>query len=203
MFTGIVQGIGTVDRVEDRDGVRRLIVGLPAGTEMGLQVGASVSVSGVCLTAVDPGPSCSFDCIDETLERTTLGALEAGDFVNIERSATMGAEIGGHLMSGHVFGVAEVVARDAADDNVVLTLVIPRDLLRYVLVKGFIGLDGCSLTVGLVDAVASTLRVHLIPETLRRTTFGASLVGDRVNIEIDAMTQAVVHTVERVLAARS
>jgi riboflavin synthase len=203
MFTGIVQGTGTVAAITDRDALRRLVVDLPPGRGAGLEIGASVSVCGVCLTAVDiDGDRASFDAIDETLRLTTLGALAPGDRVNIERAARFGDEIGGHALSGHVWGTVEVVAVASTETNHTIVLRAPADAMPCLLPKGYVGLDGCSLTIGRVDTEDRTFRVHLIPETLRVTTLGERVPGDRLNLELDAMTQAVVATVERVLASR-
>jgi len=201
MFTGIVQGRGRVLAVEDRASFRRLTVELPEGRADGLETGASVAIAGTCLTveAFD-GRQVQFDVIDETLRLTTLGGLASGDAVNIERAATFGSEIGGHVLSGHVMGTATLVRREPSENNLALYLKLPEALQPYVLAKGYVAVDGCSLTVGTVtDGVFS---LHLIPETLRLTTLGDRQVGDRFNIEVDAMTQAVVDTVQRVLAAR-
>lgn len=203
MFTGIVQGTATVAAVHDRDQLRRLVLDLPTGRGHGLAIGASVSVGGACLTVVEVvGDRASFDVIDETLARTTVGALRPGDRVNIERAARFGDEIGGHLLSGHVWGTAEVVSVTATDTNHAITFRAPTSALPCLLPKGYVGIEGCSLTIGQVDPSACTFRVHLVPETLRVTTLGALRPGDRVNLELDSMTQAVVATVERVLAGR-
>jgi len=201
MFTGIVQGRGRVLAVEDRASFRRLTVELPEGRADGLETGASVAIAGTCLTVVAfDGRQVQFDVIDETLRLTTLGGLAPGDAVNIERAATFGSEIGGHVLSGHVMGTATLVRREPSENNLALYLKLPEALQPYVLAKGYVAVDGCSLTVGTVtDGVFS---LHLIPETLRLTTLGDRQVGDRFNIEVDAMTQAVVDTVQRVLAAR-
>lgn len=203
MFTGIVAGTARVTEASDRDGLRRLVLRLPDGGEAGLVRGASVSVGGVCLTAVTfAGPEVGFDVIGETLARTTLGALAVGDRVNVERAARFGDEIGGHLLSGHVVCAGEVVAREEHAGNLILRIRVPADVLRYVLPKGYVALDGASLTVGAVDAASCAFDVHLIPETRRITTLGDARPGDRVNVEVDAQTVAIVDTVERVLAAR-
>jgi riboflavin synthase len=203
MFTGIVQGTATVAAVHDRDQLRRLVLDLPPGRGQGLVPGASVAVGGVCLTAVEiTGDQVAFDVIDETLARTTLGGLGSGDPVNIERAARFGDEIGGHLLSGHIWGTAQVVDVVQSETNHAITFRAPPSALPCLLPKGYVGIEGCSLTIGEVDAAAGTFRVHLIPETLRITTLGVLRPGDRVNLELDSMTQAVVATVERVLAAR-
>ena len=201
MFTGIVQGRGTVVGLEDRASFRRLTVRLPEGRAGGLETGASISVAGTCLTVVSfGGQDVAFDVIDETLRLTTLGALQVGDAVNIERAATFGSEIGGHVLSGHIMGTGELVRREPSENNLALYLRIPAEMQPYVLPKGYVAVDGCSLTVGTVEEGVFSL--HLIPETLRLTTLGNRQPGDRFNIEVDAMTQAVVETVQRVLAAQ-
>jgi riboflavin synthase len=201
MFTGIVQGRAAVRQVRDEGGLRALVLGFPAGAVAGLVPGASVSVAGTCLTAVRiDGEEVRFDCIAETLARTTLGALAVGDAVNFERAARIGDEIGGHLLSGHVMDAAVVRERREVDQNLTLAFDLRPEVLRYVLPKGYVAIDGCSLTVGQVDPRG--FEVHLIPETRRVTTLDALRPGDRVNVEVDAATQAVVDTVERVLALR-
>ena len=196
MFTGIVQGIGTVRSVTKGTTVWTFAIELPDTS--GLQRGASVAVHGVCLTATDIVGSCvHFDVISETLERTTLSSLEAGSEVNIERSLKMGDELGGHLLSGHIMATGTVEQRTAVGEGVDLQIGVPAELMKYINEKGYIALNGASLTVGTVIDRAFT--VHLIPETLRLTTFGSAQVGDGINIEIDAMTQTVVATVERML----
>ena len=201
MFTGIVQGTATVHAAHDEGGARHLVLDLPPGKGEGLTIGASVAVSGVCLTAVEvDGDRVHFDIISESLDRSRLGRIRIGDRVNIERAAAFGDEIGGHLISGHVWGMAEVTAVEPGTGQTTITLRPPADALRYILPKGYIALDGCSLTIG--GSVDDTFSVHLIPETLRITTFGEVAVGDLINVEVDPMTQAVVATVERVLAAQ-
>ena len=198
MFTGIVQGTAVVRSVTDQGGVRRLVLSFPPGATEGLVRGASVAVAGTCLTAVDVGADeVAFDCIDETLRRTTLGDLAPGARANFERAARMGDEIGGHLLSGHVLATATVAERDEVDGNLRLALETDAETVRYVLPKGYVALDGVSLTVGAVTG--PRFDVHLIPETRRVTTLDALRPGDRVNVEVDATTQAVVTTVERVL----
>ena len=196
MFTGIVQGIGTVRSVTKGTAVWTFAIELPDTS--GLQRGASVAVHGVCLTATEIVGSCvHFDVIPETLERTTLSSLEAGNEVNIERSLKMGDELGGHLLSGHIMATGTVEQRTTVGEGVDLNIGVPAELMKYINEKGYIALNGASLTVGTV--IDRGFTVHLIPETLRLTTFGSAQVGDGINIEIDAMTQTVVATVERIL----
>jgi riboflavin synthase len=205
MFTGIVQRACPVSSIEREEGMIHLTVDLGAALAAGLERGASVSVAGTCLTAVDFDLGAGwvrFDVIAESLRRTTLGELAVGHLVNIERAASIGDEIGGHLLSGHVHGVAEVVDVTRPTNNHEVTMRVDPEVHRFIFSKGYIALDGCSLTVVDVDRDASTFSVHLIPETLERTTFGAREVGDRVNVEVDAQTLAVVETVDAALAAR-
>ena len=202
MFTGIVEAKARVTRVEDVPGLRRLWMALP--DIAGLTRGGSVAVDGVCLTAVEISPEAvRFDVIAETLRLTTLGALQVGSWANVERAATVGKEIGGHMVSGHVSGVAAVVAREDGENNVRIEVQLPQSLVPFVLRKGFVAIHGVSLTVGAVDEGRRVFDVHLIPETLDVTVLGDAEVGTRLNIEIDAMTQAVVETVRRVLARQS
>lgn len=200
MYTGIVHGAYPVVRIERRPGLHSLVVELPAVLLQDLHVGASVGLDGVCMTvtALD-GNRVYFDAMQETLSLTTLGELKEGDRVNVERSAAQGVEIGGHIIAGHVDGMAEIVAVDTPENNRIVTYRLPAALMKYVFRKGFIGVNGCSLTVADIDRDAGTFRVFLIPETLRVTTHGEKSVGDRVNIEVDRQTQVIVDTVERVL----
>ncbi|CAM3978623.1 riboflavin synthase subunit alpha [Vreelandella rituensis] len=206
MFTGIVQGTAEVVEVRELEQFRTHVMKMPAELCEGLKLGASVAHNGVCLTvtAVE-GARVSFDLMRETLRLTNLGALEVGDCVNIERAARFGDEIGGHAMSGHVLGMAELVELEEAPNNRRLWFELPAEMLRFVFEKGYIGVDGISLTVGTVkaapDGQGALFCVNLIPETLARTTLGGRSPGDSVNIEVDPQTQAIVETVERVLAA--
>lgn len=202
MFTGITRGLFPVVRVEREPNLLRYWVDLGqlAG---GIELGASIAIDGVCQTAVEQqGTVVRFDAIRETLDRTTLGRLEAGSRVSVERSVRVGDEIGGHDVSGHVIGTAEVVSVVRDGHDVAVQMKVPVGWMPYVLPKGFVALDGSSLTVGQTDPSAGTFWVHLIPETLTRTHFGTRVVGDRINVELDPRTVAIVQTVERVLAAR-
>ena len=203
MFTGIVQGLCAVVAVEDRPGIRRLQVEL-GGLAEGLQLGASVAVNGVCLTATGRrGNAVGFDVVRETLNCTNLGPLAPGAWVNIERSCRVGDEIGGHLLAGHVEGAVEVDALEEGANERNLWLRVPPDWMRCLHHKGFVALDGASLTIAAVDAPGHRIKVCLIPETLARTTLGAAAPGSRLNLEIDQQTRAVVETVERVLTAQA
>lgn len=184
----------------DQPGLSRLRVGLPLSGYDQAAVGASIAVSGVCLTVETASEhEVVFAVMQETLSKTTLGAIKVGDQVNIERAARYGDEIGGHQVSGHVFGMAKIVGLEEPTNNHVVTLQCPREWFKYILPKGYIALDGASLTIVNPQAEAGTFEVHLIPETLTVTTFGQKKAGDLVNVEFDVMTQAIVDTTERIL----
>lgn len=202
MFSGITRGTRAV--VERRSVDGRLDVVIDLGTDLarGLELGASVSVDGVCLTAAElDGARVLFQIIPETLERTTLAALQVGSAVSIERSYRVGDEIGGHEVAGHVTGTGSIAAIERGGGRYTLSIAVPAAWMKYILPKGFIAIDGSSLTVGETDA-SGRFELHLIPETLRLTNLGTKAVGDRVNVELDARTVAIVDTVERVLAQR-
>ncbi len=191
--------MATLRSIKDNDDHIRWVVDLPTGTGTGLEVGASVALDGVCLTAVNiDGDVASFDLIQETLDRSTLGLRTPGDSLNIERALRYGDEVGGHLVSGHVMGVGTIASVSYANDTADLIIDAPSDIKNYIFEKGYIAIDGISLTVGETNSNGS-FNLHIIPETLRRTTLGQKNSGSLVNIEIDAMTQAVVDTVKRVM----
>jgi len=202
MFTGIVQGTAKIVSIEEKDLFRTHVAELPEELLPGLALGASVAHNGCCLTVTAiEGNRVSFDLIKETLRVTNLGDLQEGDVVNIERAAKFSDEIGGHLMSGHIMTTAEVCKIIQSENNREVWFKIQDPAqMKYILHKGFVGIDGISLTVG--EVTKSKFCVYLIPETLERTTLGAKRLGHRVNIEIDPHTQAIVDTVERVLAQR-
>ncbi|MBS0847486.1 riboflavin synthase subunit alpha [Citrobacter sp. JGM124] len=202
MFTGIVQGVAPLVSIEEKSNFRTHVIELPEELLQGLETGASVAHNGCCLTVTTiEGNRVSFDLIKETLRITNLGELKVGDSVNVERAAKFSDEIGGHLMSGHIATTAEVAKILTSENNrQVWFKVLDPSLMKYILHKGFIGIDGISLTVG--EVTTTRFCVHLIPETLERTTLGKKKLGQRVNIEIDPQTQAIVDTVERVLASR-
>lgn len=202
MFTGIVQGLCEVVAVADEPALRRLQVDL-GGLAEGLQTGASVAVNGVCLTAARlDGAAAGFDVVRETLHCTNLGALAVGGRVNVERSCRVGDEIGGHPLAGHVQGAARVEAVEDGPNERNLWLGAAPDWMRFLHHKGFVALDGASLTIAALAPAEHRFKVCLIPETLARTTLGEAAVGDRLNLEIDQQTRAVVETVERMLRAQ-
>ncbi|MEZ9057888.1 riboflavin synthase subunit alpha [Vibrio pelagius] len=199
MFTGIVQGMATLVAIEKKEMFQTHVIELSDDMVEGLTIGASVAHNGCCLTVTKiNGTQVSFDLMQATLRLTNLGRLKKGDLVNVERAAKFGDEIGGHSMSGHITLVADIVDVIKTENNRTIWFELPQESMKYVLSKGYIGIDGCSLTIGEVEE--NRFSVHLIPETLNRTLFGSRQVGDQVNIEFDPQTQAIVDTVERVLA---
>ena len=206
MFTGIVQGVAQAARITAQPGLRQIVLQCPAGFTAGLQVGASVAVDGCCLTVTQvEGDAAHFDVMQQTLSLTTLGALQEGGRVNVERSFVTGAEVGGHILSGHVDTTATLAALRTPENNRLLRFAVPAPWMRYVFPKGFIAVNGASLTVAECAREpdgSGWFEVWLIPETLRMTTFGDKAPGDAVHLEIDRQTQVIVDTVERVLAER-
>ena len=195
MFTGIVLGKAPIIDIMDKGDVTAFTVDLN-GFDEGLEIGASVSLDGVCMTVVQrQAGKVVFDAIEETLERTTLSEKKIGDFLNVERSLRVGDELGGHVLSGHVISKAEIVEKKDLGEGMDLRISIPEQFRPFILEKGYIGIDGMSLTVGICDGEGFSL--HLIPETLRITTIGSKEVGETVNIEIDSRTQAIVETMLR------
>lgn len=202
MFTGIVQGTAEIISIVKRDQFQTHCVRLSERLLTGLETGASVAHNGCCLTVSNiDNDLVYFDLMQATLSLTNLGELEVGDSVNIERAARIGDEIGGHSMSGHIMATAAIIERQESTDNCTLIFDIPNGLHKFILDKGYIGIDGISLTIAAVTN--SSFSVCLIPETLERTNLQWRKTGDRINIEIDPQTQAIVETVERVLAKKS
>ena len=203
MFTGITAGLFPVVGVERAPDRLQYTVQLSDELVAGLRIGASVAIDGVCQTVVSmEGQRVFFDAIKETLDKTTLGALDLGTRVAVERSRRVGDEIGGHDVAGHVVGTGRVHQVLHAGEVHELRIAVPAGWMKYILHKGFIAVDGSSLTVGSTEA-GGAFTVHLIPETMRLTNLGKKQLGERVNIELDPHTVAIVDTVERVLAGRN
>ena len=207
MFTGIVQGVATVAQLQDRPGLRSFTLAFTPGFCDGLVVGASVAVDGVCLTVTTlRGPGAvDFDVMQQSLALTTLGELQLGSRINVERAARDGAEIGGHPLSGHIDFKASVAQVRQPENNHVLRIAVPAPWMRYVFAKGYIAINGASLTVA--DAQreaggAGWFEVWLIPETLRMTTFADKPVGASLNVEIERSTQVFVDTVRDAINER-
>ena len=189
MFTGIVESIGTITSVDESGAQAKLTISSP-GFGDDLRHGESVAVSGVCLTvASHAGDSWVADVMRVTRDTTTLGAATPGRRVNLERALRADGRMGGHIVQGHVDGVATLVRRDSAAEWDDLTFSVPAQIARYVVAKGSICLDGVSLTVAALDGGEVT--VSLIPTTLTDTTLGALVVGDRVNVEVDVLSKYI------------
>jgi riboflavin synthase len=194
MFTGIVEDLGTVAAVDELHDAARLTIHGAALDDV--RPGDSVAVNGVCLTAVDVTASgFTADVMRETLQRSALGGIAAGDPVNLERAVTPTTRLGGHIVQGHVDGVGSIASRRPSQHWEEVDVDLPSELSKYVVMKGSITIDGVSLTVASIDGDRVT--VSLIPETLARTTLGRRAVGDGVNIEVDVLAKYV----ERLLAA--
>ena len=197
MFTGIVQGTGTIISIDKKSTSSTLSIDL-GELSSHLSLGSSVSIDGVCMTVTSQKDTIVFfDAIQETLSRTTLGQAVEGDVVNLERALKMGDELGGHLLSGHIMCKSSVVSRKDNGEGVDLEISINDELKPYIMEKGYIAIDGISLTIGKVNQ--NTFNLHLIPETLERTTINSKIEGSLVNIEIDSITQAVVSTVTSIM----
>jgi riboflavin synthase len=200
MFTGIVQATATIESVTHLGDFSHIEICFPRESVQGLELGASVSINGVCLTVTQvQADVVSFDIMTETLRCTTLHTLVVGDKVNIERSMRVNAEIGGHILSGHIDGLAKVIDLFTTEHNVSITFLLDVSLKKYVFNKGFIGVHGTSLTANEVNQGLGSFTVWLIPETLRKTNLGSLVVGDYVNIEVHRETQVIVDTLERML----
>lgn len=200
MFSGIVLGTTTIKSLDSHQGYNSITLELPAAHCVDLLVGASVAIDGVCLTVTQIRDNVlSFDIIDNSLKITTLHKLAAGREVNYERSLVEGGEIGGHILSGHVDYKATVITYPNSDNGYRLTLAVPTEKQKYWFSKGFVGINGCSLTISDVDKSLGQATIWLIPETIRQTNLGQLSVGSFVNIEIDRNTQILVDTVYNVI----
>tara|TARA_R110001583_G_scaffold100831_2_gene246963 strand:- start:3638 stop:4246 length:609 start_codon:yes stop_codon:yes gene_type:complete len=201
MFTGIVQGTARIVTIETKQDFRTHTLELDDSLLTGLQLGASVAHNGCCLTATRiEGNRVSFDLMQATLKLTNLGQLQLGDTVNVERAARFGDEIGGHAMSGHILCTARISQIIDTPNNRQVWFELPSEFAKFLFTKGYIGIDGISLTIGEVSN--NQFCVNLIPETMSRTNLAGRQLGAEVNIEIDPQTQAIVETVERVLAGQ-
>lgn len=204
MFTGIVQTKGSVISFEGNDQFRTLIVSVGNEFLQQLNIGASIAINGVCLTVTqfeahvnDVVGQVQFDVIDETLDKTNLKSIKRGAKVNFERSVTFGTEIGGHIVSGHIQTTAKISNVVSTEKNCQLSLIVDNQWMKYILYKGFVAVNGASLTVGKTTDFGFEL--HLIPETLQLTNLDLAKVGDELNIEVDQQTYTTVQTVERYL----
>ncbi|MBO3659713.1 riboflavin synthase subunit alpha [Acinetobacter variabilis] len=201
MYTGIVQGLEKVVDIRQDNGFITIVVSNENQFFQDVFIGASVAINGVCLTVTTIDQKLNqihFDISDVTLALTTLKSLQVGDEVNVERSAKVGAENGGHNLYGHIEGTAIIKNLEHRGETYHIDIQIPDGNIKYFFLKGFIGLNGCSLTVNRVDRANSEISIDLIPETLRLTTWKNAKVGDEVNYEIDQTTRTLVDTLENI-----
>ncbi|RDH43492.1 riboflavin synthase subunit alpha [Zooshikella ganghwensis] len=201
MFTGIIQSVAIIRCIHDHDSIRTFEIEFPEGFCKNLTIGASIAVDGVCLTVTEilTETVVKFDVILQSLLITTLAEHEKGDRVNVERAAKEGAEIGGHPLSGHVDFRTAIVEISEMEGNCRIRFDLPESWRKYIFPKGYIAINGASLTVSEVDKEKGYFEVWLIPETRRMTTFEEKRTGDNVNIEIERGTQVVVDTIQTTL----
>lgn len=209
MFTGIVQSQAEVISIMTNNQLSRLVICVTPLLVSKLEIGASIAINGVCLTVVkyyeqsDSSYAIDFDVIDETLRVTSLGDLTVGDWVNVERSLKVGDELGGHIVSGHVQYKSALIRKEETPTNTALYFECATPWLKYIFDKGFITVNGTSLTIGKIETSIeagkeiNTFSVHLIPETLSRTNLGKLKINDEVNLEFDQQTITIVKTIER------
>lgn len=201
MFTGIVAGQGYINKIKNNVDYASITIKAPAGFSKNLKRGASVAVNGVCLTAKKGATDLlEFDVITETLEKTNFKLLSKGNKVNLERSMKANTEIGGHLVSGHIHGVGVIKSINDRGQTMDLRIQPPASLMEYLFYKGYVGLNGCSLTIGKV--FKSSFNIHLIPETIKVTNFQKMKKGDLINIEIDQTTINTVETIKKIMLER-
>jgi len=206
MFTGIVNDLGEILEVHEKaEGLRRLVIGCGYNPDT-IDIGASIACSGVCLTVVARGTtgnraSFAVDAAAETLRTTTAGAWARGTRLNLERALRLGDELGGHLVSGHVDGVAELIARQDLTDMAQLSFRAPNTLSRFIATKGSVALDGVSLTINEIDG--DTFSVLIIPHTLQVTSLGSVKAGARLNLEVDLMARYAARLLEAMPRADS
>ena len=199
VFTGIVEGTGLVTKVDSSKNLTKISIQMPLDFSNGIKIGASVCVDGVCLTVSSINENeLSFDIIIETLKVTTFNEIKVNDVVNVERSMKLGDEIGGHMLSGHVSTTASISEIDNPENNHIISFSTDSETIRYIFPKGYIALNGVSLTVGDVDKSNKTFNVYLIPETLRLTNLGSKIAGDKINLEIETQTRNMVDTISEI-----
>ena len=199
VFSGIVETTAIVTSVTKHKGLYNIAIEVPDNFSTNLQIGASVCVDGVCLTVSSiKGSILNFDVMMETLKVSTLNSIKENDKVNMERSIKLGDEIGGHLVSGHVSDIVKICQIYEPVNNYVITFQTTSETMRYIFPKGYIALDGISLTIGEVRKSRNEFNVYLIPETLRLTNLGQKKLGDIVNLEIETQTRNMVDTVSEI-----
>ena len=193
VFTGIIQEKAEVSSIEESQDFSSIRIEASSEFVEGIKIGASVSIDGVCLTVTSiKDNSLTFDIIVETLRVTNLSNLEEYDLVNLERAARFGDEIGGHIVSGHVSGIVKISKIEKTTNNHIISFKTSNDLIKYIFPKGYVSLNGISLTIGDVNRLDNIFTVYLIPETLRITTMLDKKVGDIINLEVETQTKNTV-----------
>ena len=193
VFTGIIQETAEIIDVKQSADFSQIEISPSSDFISGIKVGASVSIDGVCLTVTSiKERSLTFDIIIETLNVTNLSSLKVSDLVNLERAARLGDEIGGHLISGHVSDVVKISKINKTENNHIIFFKASSELINYIFPKGYISLNGISLTIGEVDRKRNSFSVYLIPETLKITNLGEKGIGDMINLEIETQTKNMV-----------
>ena len=202
MFSGIVQETGKVKEFVKEKDIYNLSIDCSSDLLSNLKKGASISVNGVCLTVKDSNPEMlRFDLVEETIKRTNFQIIKAGDNVNLERSLKIGDEIGGHLVSGHIHGTSKVISMDIRDESWDVEFSVEPFMHDYILHKGYVAINGCSLTVGEVSS--ESFMIHLIPETLSITNLFQLQQNSIVNVELDQNTVVIADTVKKYLDGKS
>lgn len=197
MFTGIIEELGTIVAIEEQEDAKRITIQGPLVTS-DVSRGDSIAVSGTCLTAVElEGDKFTADVMNETLRLTSLGGAKVGDHVNLERAMNATTRFGGHMVLGHVDGLGEIRSRELSENWEWVRVNVPADLMRYIVLKGSITVDGVSLTVNEIGE--DFIGLSLIPETMRLTTLGTKQPGDKVNLEVDIMAKHI----ERLMEGRN
>ena len=197
MFTGIIEELGTIVAIEEQEDAKRITIQGPLVTS-DVSRGDSIAVSGTCLTAVElEGDKFTADVMNETLRLTSLGGAKVGDRVNLERAMNATTRFGGHMVLGHVDGLGEIRSRELSENWEWVRVNVPADLMRYIVLKGSITVDGVSLTVNEIGE--DFIGLSLIPETMRLTTLGTKQPGDKVNLEVDIMAKHI----ERLMEGRN
>ena len=200
VFSGLVDSTGMITALIKNKDLYNLEIETKPQFSKALELGSSICVDGVCLTVISLDKNrLSFDVIMETLKSTTLGKIEINNRVNLERSIKLGDEIGGHLISGHVSETITIVDIQQPENNYIISFKVSDKALNYIFSKGYVAINGVSLTVGKVSKINKTFNVYLIPETLVRTNLSDKNIGDSINLEIDSQTQSTVDTVTRII----
>ncbi|MBL6693831.1 MAG: riboflavin synthase subunit alpha [Proteobacteria bacterium] len=199
MFAGIVQGTGSVIEINKNNSVLNLNIKVPQPIAKKLTIGDSLAVDGVCLTVTRISDvNVSFDVVNETQNRTIISDYNKNSVINLETSLEFGQQVGGHLVSGHVQALGTIKEVEIDGDTKNILLEIANNYSKYIFEKGYVAINGCSLTIGKV--IKNTFYVHLIPETLRATNLDSLIYGDKVNLELDQNTITIVDTTERILS---